>query len=216
MEFNIRGIYENTDMEAFSSFMYFHWEYFNKRTGDTGNVGYFMVKIHNPEDADQIASAIDNTFENSPVPTRSESLESYISGILKQAGNIKQRFLALGAAAFFSLLLVTGTSMAMTIKERTSEIGVLKTLGFSDMHLLFIVLSEAILYSVFGGGLGLCLAKLFTVFSDKALGSGVKVSLPLNYIVAGLLIAIFFGALSGIIPALNASRLKIVDALRRV
>ena len=121
-----------------------------------------------------------------------------------------------GAVVFITLLLVTGSTMAMAVRERTDEIGVLKTLGYSDLLLLMLVLSESILYALVGGGLGLMLAKLYTLGGDPTKGMlRIFYLSPLN-IIAGLLVTMAVGVVSGIIPALHAMRLNIVDALRRV
>jgi len=141
---------------------------------------------------------------------------AFAAGFVKQMGNIQFLILSIGSVVFFTLLLVTGNTMAMSVRERTGELAVLKTLGFTDAGVLWLILGESLLYAVQGGILGLGAVKLFTLSGDPTGGF-----LPLFYLspskmLLGLLVALIVGAASGIIPALLAMRLRIVDALRRV
>ena len=135
---------------------------------------------------------------------------------MKQMGNIELIILSIGGVVFFTLLLVTGNTMAIAVRERTGEIAVLKTLGFGDATVLRLVLAESLLYAVQGGVLGLAAVKLFTLGGDPTDGA-----LPLFYLspekmALGFLVALATGAAAGILPAWMAMRLSIVDALRRV
>jgi putative ABC transport system permease protein len=131
-------------------------------------------------------------------------------------GNIQLLILSIGSVVFFTLLLVTGNTLAMSVRERTGELAVLKTIGFTDAAVLWLILGESLLYAVQGAILGLLAVKLFTLSGDPTKGM-----LPLFYLapskmLLGLLVALLVAMASGIIPALLAMRLKIVDALRRV
>jgi putative ABC transport system permease protein len=140
----------------------------------------------------------------------------FAAGFVKQFGNIKLLLLSVGAVVFFTLLLIAGSTMAMSVRERTSEMAVLKALGFSDLRILGLVLSESITYAVLGGGLGIGLAKLFTMSGDPTQGLLPSFYLSPSNIIIGLVIALMIGLISGAMPAINAMRLRVVDALRRV
>jgi putative ABC transport system permease protein len=174
-----------------------------------------MVKVDDPDDAPRVARVIDHKFANSPWETSAESERAFAAGFVKQMGNIQLLILSIGGVVFFTLLLVTGNTMAMSVRERTGELAVLKTLGFSDGRVLGLILAEACTYALVGGGFGLAAAKLLTLRGDP---TGF---LPVFYLAPekmalGLLAAALVGVASGIIPAVIAMRLKIVEALRRV
>jgi len=124
--------------------------------------------------------------------------------------------LSIGAVVLFTLLLVTGNTMAMAVRERVPELGVLKTLGFGDRTVLFLVLAESLVIATFGGALGVLLAKLFTLGGDPTGGFLPVFYLSTGEMIFGIVIAIVVGLVAGSIPALTAMNLRIVDALRRV
>jgi putative ABC transport system permease protein len=124
--------------------------------------------------------------------------------------------LAIGGVVFFTLLLVTGNTMAIAVRERVGELAVLKAVGFTDRFVLLLVLGESLLISVVGGAIGISLAKLFTLNGDPTRGLLPFFYLPPLAILAGLAVAVGVGILSGILPATSAMRLRVVDALRRV
>jgi len=215
-EFNIRGIFENTKQEGDTGLMFLHYKYLAERTlARKGVAGSFVVKVYNPENAAQVANAIDATFANSPFETVTITEQTFQTGFVRQFGNVKLILMAVGSVVFFTLLLVTGSTMAMAIRERTGEIGVLKSLGYSDVLVLFLVLSESSMYALVGGGLGLLLAKLYTFGGDPTGGMLRVFYLSSTNVGMGVLITVGVGFVSGIIPAINAMQLKIVDALRR-
>ncbi len=215
-EFNVRGIYEGSRQEDDTTQFWFHWKYLEERRQyGKGTVGWYMVKVDDPDDAPRVARTIDDKFANSPWETSAESERAFAAGFVKQMGNIQLLILSIGGVVFFTLLLVTGNTMAMSVRERTGELAVLKTLGFSDGRVLRLILAEASTYALVGGGLGLAGAKLLTLRGDP---TGF---LPVFYLAPekmalGLLAAAVVGVASGIIPAVIAMRLKIVEALRRV
>ncbi len=215
-DFNVRGIYDGTRQEDDTTQFWFHWKYLEERRQyGKGTVGWYMVKVDDPADAPRVAKAIDATFANSPWETSTESERAFAAGFVKQMGNIQLLILTIGGVVFFTLLLVTGNTMAMSVRERSGELAVLKTLGFGDGRVLRLILAEACTYALVGGGLGIAAAKLLTLRGDP---TGF---LPVFYLAPGkmalgLLVAVAVGVASGIIPALIAMRLKIVDALRRV
>src|SRR5262249_44170318 len=148
--------------------------------------------------------------------TRTQTEKAFAAGWVKQMGNIQFLILSIGSVVFFTLLLVTGNTMAIAVRERTAELAVLKAVGFSDRFVMFLVLGESLIMAVIGGGIGLMLAKLFTLKGDPTHGMLPYFYLPLPAIVAGLAVAIVVGAISGLLPAIGAMRLRVVDALRRV
>jgi putative ABC transport system permease protein len=179
-------------------------------------VGWYVVRIDNPDDAANIVAAIDERFANSPYETDTETERAFAAGFVKQIGNIRLIILSIGSVVFFTLLLVTGSTMAISVRERTGELAVLKTLGFSDITVLFLVLAESLLYALPGAGIGLALAKLFTARGDPTAGLLPSFYLAPDRMILGFGLAFLAGIASGIIPSFFAMRLKIVDALRRV
>jgi putative ABC transport system permease protein len=181
-----------------------------------GQVGWYYVRISDPDNAAAISQSIDTEFTNSSYETTSETERSFTAGFVKQFGNIKLIILVIGGVVFFTLLLITGSNMAMSIRERTADIGIMKTLGFSDTRILFMVLAESLLIAIVGGGIGLGLAKLYTMQGDPTGGLLTIFELDAKSIGLGLAAVIFVGLAAGIVPAVQSMRLKIVDALRRV
>lgn len=216
-EFNICGVYDGTRREDDTTQFWFHGKYLEeRREWGKGEVGWYTVKVENPDRAVEVSKAIDGRFENSPNETTTETEKAFAAGFVKQFGNIKLIMLSVGAVVFFTLLLITGSNMAMSVRERTPEIAVLKTIGFSDALILAQILIESVVYALTGGILGLLLCKLFTLNGDPTGGM-----LPLFYLSArnmllGIGLTVLVGVAAGIIPALLAMRLRIVDAMRRV
>jgi putative ABC transport system permease protein len=216
-EFNIRAIYEGRDAEADETQFWFQYDYLDeRRRWGKGLVGWYTVKIDDPDFAVEVADAIDERFANSAWETSTETEKAFAAGFAKQIGNIQLIVLSIGAVVLFTLLLVTGTAMAAAVRERVPELGVLKTLGFGDGTVLGLVLAESVLIAVVGGGLGIGLAKLFTMGGDPTGGMLPIFYLGWDSVALGLGLAVVVGLLAGAIPAITAQRLKIVDALRRV
>jgi putative ABC transport system permease protein len=216
-EFNIRGIYnsprEGEDLTQF----WLQKQYLEeRRTDGKGQVGWYTVKLDSPDDSARVIKAIDSMFANSPYETKTETLAAMAASWVKQAGNIEFLILAIGGVVFFTLLLVTGNTMALAVRERMGELAVMKAVGFSDRFVLFIVLAESIFVAVVGGAIGLALAKLFTLGGDPTGGVLQTFLLPSSAMLLGIMAAIGIGILAGILPATTAMRLRVVDALRRV
>ncbi len=216
-EFNVRGIYTGVRTEDDTTQLWFRWDYLDeRRQWGKGTVGWYVVRVENPDDAMAVAKAIDERFANSSWETKTDTERAFAAGFVKQMGNIKLLILVIGGVVFFTLLLVTGNTLAMSVRERTGELAVLKTLGFTDVAVLWLVLGESLLYSAQGGILGLAAVKLFTLHGDPTGGFLPLFYLPPSKMVLGLLVALATGAAAGVIPAVLAMRLRIVDALRRV
>jgi putative ABC transport system permease protein len=164
----------------------------------------------------RLVRTIDEQFANSPAETRTDTEKAFAASWVKQMGNIQLMIMTIGAVVFFTLLLVTGNTMAIAVRERTRELAVLKAVGFSDGFALLLVIAETMVVAAIGGGVGLGLAKLFTLRGDPTGGMLPFFYLPPDAIALGLALALTVGLLAGILPALSAGRLRVVEALRRV
>jgi putative ABC transport system permease protein len=218
-DFNLAGIYHGKRPQDDESQFWFQWDYFEERMPQSfkGNIGWYVLKIDNPEDAPRIAKTIDDMFANSPFETKTETESAFAANWVKQFGNIEFLILTIGAVVFFTLLLVTGNTMAISVRERTGELAVLKAIGFTDRAILFFVLSEALVIAVFGGLIGLALA----IVAIPALAAALNGLLPplvlsATVMMAGIGFALLVGAVAGLLPGIGAMRLRVVDALRRV
>jgi len=217
-EFNIRGIYKGSRPQDDTTQFWFRYKYLEERENPywKGLIGWYTVRIDNPDNATRVAAAIDDTFANSPWETKTETEKAFAAGFVKQAGNIEFLLLSIGSVVFFTLLLVTGNTMAIAVRERMRELAVLKAVGFSDGFVLSLVLGESLFLAAIGGGLGLLLCKLFTLRGDPTGGLLPYFYLALPAVILGLLAALGVGLAAGILPAWSAMRLRVVDALRRV
>jgi putative ABC transport system permease protein len=217
-EFNIDGIYHGTRQGDDDTQFWFQWDYFEERMPDRlkGLAGWYTVVVGNPDDSARIAKSIDQEFSNSPYETRTDTEKAFAQGWVKQMGNIQFLILTIGSVVFFTLLLVTGNTMAIAVRERTAELGVLKAVGYSDRFVLLLVLGETLAIAGVGGALGLTLAKGFTLLGDPTHGMLPFFYLPGRAILTGFAAALGVGAASGLVPAIGAMRLRVVDALRRV
>ena len=216
-EFNIRAIYRGKRPQDDATQFWFRWDYLDERKPyQKGFVGWYTVRIANPDDAVRVAKAIDESFANSPWETKTDTEKAFAASWVKQMGNIEFLILTIGGVVFFTLLLVTGNTMAIVVRERVRELAVLKAVGFSDRFVLVLVIVETIIIAAVGGGIGLALAKLFTLRGDPTHGLLPFFYLPPNAIAIGFVLAIAVGLLAGILPALSAMRLRVVDALRRI
>ena len=216
-EFNVVGIYDGSRPDADTSGMFFRADYLEERRAfGKGTVGWYVVKLANPDDAVQVAKAIDGLFANSPYETLTQTEKAFAASFVKQMGNIELLIMSIGSVVFFTLLLVTGNTMAIAVRERSGELAVLKTVGFSDFRVLKLILAEAILIAGQGGFIGLVLAKLVIPDLSRALPmlGGLYIS-PFTFGL-GFVLALGVGTAAGLLPAIGAMRLRVVDALRRV
>jgi putative ABC transport system permease protein len=215
-EFNVRGIYHGDQPGADENQFWMRHEYIQENGPDyfRGIVGFYVVKLADPDDAARVAEAIDAEFRNSANETRTQTESAFAAGYVKQMGNIEFLVLAIGFVVFFTLLLVTGNTMAIAVRERTGELAVLKAVGYSDLFVLGLVLAEAALIAVVGGAIGLWLAGGF-VEQDPTQGI-IPLYMPRGTLAGGLVVAFATGILAGVLPAVSAMRLSVVDALRRV
>ena len=218
-EFNIDGIYHGKNPKDDETQFWFQWDYYEEMVPERfkGNVGWYVLRVENPDESPRIAKAIDDEFANSPYETKTETESAFAAGWVKQFGNIQFLILTIGAVVFFTLLLVTGNTMAISVRERTSELAVLKAIGYSDRTVLLFVLAESLVIALIGGLLGLGLAELLVPGVDKAL-SGMLPNLVLapSILAQGLFTALVVGVISGLLPGIGAMRMRVVNALRRV
>jgi putative ABC transport system permease protein len=215
-EFNLDGIYDGKRAQDDTTQFWFHWDFLEERAFQKGNVGWYVVRVNNPDQSVRVAKAIDQEFANSPFETKTDTEKAFATGFVKQMGNIEFLILTVGGVVFFTLLLVTGNTMATSVRERVSELAILKALGFSDRFMLSLVLREALLIAFVGGALGMVLAKLFTLGGDPTHGILPYFYLPVPAILAGMALALLVGFVAAILPAMAAMRLRVVEALRRV
>jgi putative ABC transport system permease protein len=179
-------------------------------------VGWYAIRVNSPDAAVPVAKTIDEMFANSTWETKTETESAFAASWVKQMGNIELLILTIGGVVFFTLLLVTGNTMAIAVRERVRELAVLKAVGFPDRFLLLLVMVESLVIAALGGSIGLGLAKLFTLRGDPTGGLLPYFYLAPQAIIAGFALALGVGAIGGVAPALSAARLRVVDALRRV
>lgn len=197
--------------------MIFHWKYFDEANDFVkSRVGWYIVKLEDSQQASAVAKAIDAISENSDRETKTQSEEQFNQSFIKQIADIGLIVSAIMGAVFFTLLLLTGNTMAQAVRERIPEFGILKTIGFSDTAILMLVMAESLLLILIGGLLGLVIASAAMPTISAASGGVIQLpSLqPQTWAMGfGLMLAIAIAV--GGLPALRAMRLKIVDALAR-
>jgi putative ABC transport system permease protein len=154
-------------------------------------------------------------FANSSAETKTTTEKGFVEGFAKQVGDIGSIMIAILVAVLFTMLLVAANTMAQSVRERTSEMGVLKTLGFSNAAIMTLVLSESVLIAVLGGGLGLAVSWMIVQQGDPTNGMLPVFILPTRDVVVGAVMVVALGVVAGMLPAVNAMQLKITDALRR-
>jgi putative ABC transport system permease protein len=217
-EFTIDGIYDSTAKGVDKSQFFFHYRYLEETVRDTfmaGLVSWYVIQVADPASADRLALQLDAQFANSPAETKTATEKAFISDFAKQVGDIGTIMMAITAVVMFFILFVAGNAMAQSIRERTNELGVLKTLGFKDGLILSLVLAESCVIALVGGGLGLALSWLIIAQGDPTGGFLPAFYFPPADVIVGAVIILLLGVGAGLLPAFQASRLKIVDALRR-
>jgi putative ABC transport system permease protein len=216
-EFTIDGMYDSTQRGVDKTQLFFNFRYLEETVQEArGSVGWYVIRVNEPATSDQTAMRIDSLFANSPAETKTSTEKAFVQAFAQQIGDIGSIMMAISGVALLFLLLITGNTMAQSIRERTSELGVLKTLGFTQGRILALVLLESGFVAVLGGGLGLLLVWAFTTFVGDPTGGFLPAFyLPTRDLVLGVGLILLLGLTTGILPGLQASRLKIVDALRR-
>jgi putative ABC transport system permease protein len=215
-EFDLVGIYEGAEQATDTTQFLFRYDYFDEaRQMGRGLIGWYLVRVEDPDRAAEVANAIDVEFANSPAETSAETEMAFVQGFAKQVGNIGAIMIGVLSAVFFTILLVAGNTMAQAVRERLNEIGVLKAIGFTDGQVLGMVLVESCLLAVLGGAFGLVLVWYLISLGDPTGGALPIFFIPNSAFIVGTAMAVGLGLVAGIFPALQASRLRIADALRR-
>jgi putative ABC transport system permease protein len=216
LELTVRGIYQGrADNESLFFNVDYLYEGLPERRRDFA--GTFTVLADSPDSVPRIAKDIDDAYRNAPIQTRTESEQAFALGFISFLGNVKVFLLSICAAVTFTILLVSANTMAMSVRERVREVGVLKTLGFSNGAILGIILGEAAFLSLIGGIIGCLMAVGLTAMVRQAPAFILQLkTLSLEPSVAALIlgIGVVIGVVSSFIPAWNASRTPILDSLR--
>jgi putative ABC transport system permease protein len=217
-EFDIVGIYDGREKGTDTTAMFFRYDYFEESRSERGKgrVGWYTIRVKDPARAAEVARLVDAEFENSPAETKAEPEGAFVQGWARQIGNIALIVAAILGAVFFTILLVTGSTMAQAVRERIGELGVLKAIGFTNGQVLALVLAESCLLALLGGGLGLGLAWLVTSQGDPTGGMLPLFHFRTSDLLVGVGICVVLGLLTGIFPAWQAMRLRVAEALRRM
>jgi len=213
-DFRIAGIYDASNGDNSSA--YFHWDYLNQSIGEPNLIGFVGLRVDDPERIMEVANRIDKQFTNSPAETKTDTERAFIQGFANQMGDIGAIVAAVVTAVFFTILLVAGNTMAQSVRERTSEFAVLKTLGYSSVSVSLMVLIEAFAVTLLGAVIGLGLAAVSATQLSAALQQFFPViSMPPSTYTIGAVLVVALATLSAAIPSLQAGRLRITDALRK-
>ena len=211
----LRGIYTGPQETNF----YFHREYVEEAFGRPGRVGQYRVRIDSPSSAARVMEEIDSMFKNSAAPTKTETEAAFAAALFSMLGNVKGLITGVGLIVVFTITLIGANTMAMSARERFTEVAVMKALGFRPAMILTLMLSEAVLIALLGGALAAVAAKV--IYQFVGLGDVLALFLQnfkirTSTIVLALGASALIGLVSGGIPAWNAARIRIVDGLRRV
>src|SRR5664280_1537676 len=216
-QFDIAGIYEGKDKNTDTTPLFFHYDFFDEaRQYGKGQVGWYSIRVRDSAQAVEIDRKVDAEFENSSAETKTEPEGAFVQAWVSQIGNIVLIVAVILCAVFFTILLVTGNTMAQAVRERTGELGVLKAIGFTNGQIVSLVLAESCLLTVLGGTIGLGLAWLMISRGDPTSGLLPMFFFPTRDLLVGFGISIALGFVTGIFPALQAMRLRVADALRRM
>lgn len=216
-EFDIVGIYEGTKQGTDETQLFFRYDYFDEaRSQGKGQVGWYVVRVTDPDQSERVARQIDEEFMNSPWETKAESEKAFVQSFAKQIGDIGLITKAILSAVFFTILLISGNTMAQAVRERTGEIGVLKAIGCSNELTMLLILAESLFTALVGGGLGLGIAAGLIAVWDPTQGALPVFYFPTPDLLIGIGLAVLLGLATGFFPALQALRIRVADALRRL
>ena len=216
-DLTVRGIYGVKNNAGDTNGLFLQYRYFNESvTFGRDRAGWVVLRVNDPAQLADVARRIDALFANSDTETKTATERAFAQSWINQIGNVGAIITAVVSAVFFTMLLVTANTMAQSIRERTAEVAVMKTLGFSGGQVMTLVLAEALLLTLLGGALGLLLASGVAYGARQALQQYLPLLLvPPRAYLNGLLLIVALGLLSGAIPAWQAWRLRITTALRR-
>jgi putative ABC transport system permease protein len=214
-QMKIMGIYQATNGDTQS--LYFHHDYLDEsRTFNRDLIGWIVIRLNDPNQAVDVAKRVDALFANSSTETKTSTEKAFAQGWANQMGNIGAIVSAVASAVFFTMLLVIANTMGQSVRERTNELAVMKTLGFSSFAVTAMVIGEALLLTLLGAAIGLGLAFFASIGLAKMLGQFLPtIGMPPDTFVLGIAIALLLGAIASALPSAQAWQLRIVDALRR-
>jgi putative ABC transport system permease protein len=215
LEFTIAGNYE---YELDNGNLYFRWDYLNEAMGAPNEVGSFWILADRPESVPGIADAVDATFRNTAAETKTETEKAFLLNFVSMLGNVRVLVGTISMVVIFTMLLVSVSTMAMTIRERMREVAILRAIGFARRAILFLVMGEAVFISLLGFALG-CAITLSLRYSDiYSMTQGFIRSFipPLPVYAMALAVGVAIGAVSGFIPAFQAARMPITEAMRKL
>jgi putative ABC transport system permease protein len=218
LELSIAGIYSSPPEDDEN--LYFSYDYLRelvKAAGQSGRdeVGVFLTEVDRPEDVDAVTAAIDQQFEDSPAPTKSESEAAWQLSFVSFLGNLKLFLVSISGALIFTILLVSGNTISMAVRERVREVGILKTIGFTPQMILAMLMGESTLLALVGGFAGIALGAGLSAILRSALSAfgALRLGVTFDVAVSVVLTAAVIGLVSSFIPARSASRLSIVESL---
>jgi putative ABC transport system permease protein len=217
-EFTVRAIYRSGGAAVNNNSMMFHWQYLDERSLEPGHVGWYVIRVADPERATQIAMDIDSKFADSPYETRTETEQAFQSSFASMFGNLNLLLGSIALAVVITTLFVAANTMAMAVRERTTEIAVMRAVGFPAATIFALVAGEGLVMSLVGGAIGVSAARA-VITPDLLVTSGmpaIDLTIGPGNIAVGIGLSAIIGVLAGVVPARVAARLKIVDALRRV
>jgi len=215
--FTIRGVYTPTDPVINDDMMLFHHDYLEERIGRPGIAGWYILEITDPNNTAGIAKMVDDQFRNSSAPTKTGTEQAFNASFATMWGNVSLLMGTIGMAVVFAILLVTANAMMMSARERTKEVAVLKTIGFSDRRLFGMVMLETGIITLTGAVIGLGGAKLLYKASNfNAAGFLPGFDVTTDTLLLGTGVALLLMLASGLVPAIRAARLPVVQALRTV
>ena len=215
-DFDVIAIFEGADPQTDTNSVYFHYEYFNETQSFGGDwIGFMGVRTSAPERNEAVIQAIDELFVNSPAETETVPEKAFNKAFIEQIGNLSLILTSVVLAAFFVILVIVGNSMILSIRERTSEIGVMKTLGFTSGRIFRMVLAESLLLALIGGVLGILASGAMVALVNQAPIQLPTLILGSSVWSQALAFMVVLGLITGIVPATSALRLNIITALSR-
>lgn len=216
LELTIRAVYA---IDPPNNSLYFHTKYLEESVPwFKDRAGFYFTRVDSPASVPQVSSTIDDMFHNSPEPTKSEGEKAFQLDFIASLGNVKAFILGICGAVVFTILIVSANTVAMSIRERTREVALLRTLGFTRQRILSLYLAESVTLALIGGLGGVALAAALMFLIGKSPLSGLPASMKVTFPIAfvALLVAAIVGLVSAALPAYNASRTNIVDGLRHI
>jgi putative ABC transport system permease protein len=218
-DFEIVGLYQGAEDKTDETNMFFHWARLDLSQAEAiqGYCGIYIVRIDDPTAAADVSKRIDDDFESGAFATRTETERAFALSFVSMLGNVALLLRSIGAAVVFTILMVAANTMMMATRERTAEIGVLKAIGYPNRTVFFLILGEALILSLVGGGLGTGIARsLFDFLDFDFFGFLPYFRCPWIVVVEGMVLAVITGLVSGVPPAWRAARLPVADSIRRV